>query len=164
MICFGEAPSRLGGLRTYHAATLLHFEWASFAEESGPAAPHESQLNPTFAIRIPLAQSSCHARPSCFVHRAARLHGNRKRSEHGWAHRRALDAQRTTEHYEGRGSVVRPQYTLGTVDEKELQILWPSAIPPRRESTQEQHTPKIGWKLHKYGLKHALHTLDDHFR
>ena len=28
----------------------------------------------------------------------------------------------------------------------------------------EQHTPKIGWKLHKYGLKHALHTLDDHFR
>ena len=28
----------------------------------------------------------------------------------------------------------------------------------------EQHTPKIGWKLHKYGLQHALHTLDDHFR
>ena len=28
----------------------------------------------------------------------------------------------------------------------------------------EQHTPKIGWKLHKYGLKNALHTLDDHFR
>ena len=28
----------------------------------------------------------------------------------------------------------------------------------------EQHTPKIGWKLHKYGLKHALHTLDDHFK
>ena len=28
----------------------------------------------------------------------------------------------------------------------------------------EQHTPKIGWKLHKYSLKHALHTLDDHFR
>ena len=28
----------------------------------------------------------------------------------------------------------------------------------------QQHTPKIGWKLHKYGLKHALHTLDDHFR
>ena len=28
----------------------------------------------------------------------------------------------------------------------------------------EQHTPKIGWKLRKYGLKHALHTLDDHFR
>ena len=28
----------------------------------------------------------------------------------------------------------------------------------------EQHTPKIGWKLHKYGLKHVLHTLDDHFR
>ena len=29
---------------------------------------------------------------------------------------------------------------------------------------REQHTPKIGWKLHKYRLKHALHTLDDHFR
>ena len=29
---------------------------------------------------------------------------------------------------------------------------------------REQHTPKIGWKLHKYSLKHALHTLDDHFR
>ena len=28
----------------------------------------------------------------------------------------------------------------------------------------EQNTPKIGWKLHKYGLKHALHTLEDHFR
>ena len=29
---------------------------------------------------------------------------------------------------------------------------------------REQLTPKIGWKLHKYRLKHALHTLDDHFR
>ena len=29
---------------------------------------------------------------------------------------------------------------------------------------REQHTPKIGWKLHKYRLKHALHTLDGHFR
>ena len=29
---------------------------------------------------------------------------------------------------------------------------------------REQHVPKIGWKLHKYGLKHALHTLDGHFR
>ena len=29
---------------------------------------------------------------------------------------------------------------------------------------REQHTPKKGWKLHKYRLKHALHTLDDHFR
>ena len=29
---------------------------------------------------------------------------------------------------------------------------------------REQHTPKIGWKLHKYRLKHALHTLNDHFR
>ena len=28
----------------------------------------------------------------------------------------------------------------------------------------KQHTPKIGYKLHKYGLKHALHSLDDHFR
>ena len=28
----------------------------------------------------------------------------------------------------------------------------------------EQHTPNIGWKLLKYGLKDALHTLDDHFR
>ena len=28
----------------------------------------------------------------------------------------------------------------------------------------EQHTPKIGWKLHKYGLKHALDALGDHFR
>ena len=27
----------------------------------------------------------------------------------------------------------------------------------------KQHTPKIGYKLHKYGLKHALHSLDDHF-
>ena len=28
----------------------------------------------------------------------------------------------------------------------------------------EQDVPKIGWKLHKYGLKHASHTLDGHFR
>ena len=28
----------------------------------------------------------------------------------------------------------------------------------------KQHTPKIGLKLHKYGLKHALHILDGHFR
>ena len=51
-----------------------------------------------------------------------------------------------------------------------------SAPPPRQENSiafgkstsqriyREQHTPKIGWKLHKYRLKHALHTLDDHFR
>ena len=26
----------------------------------------------------------------------------------------------------------------------------------------KQHTPKIGWKLHKYGLKRALHILDGH--
>ena len=29
---------------------------------------------------------------------------------------------------------------------------------------REQHTPKIGWKPHKHRLKHALHSLDDHFR
>ena len=29
---------------------------------------------------------------------------------------------------------------------------------------RERNTHKIGWKLHKYRLKHALHTLDDHFR
>ena len=28
----------------------------------------------------------------------------------------------------------------------------------------EQHTPKMKYKLHRYGLKHALHTLDDYFR
>ena len=27
----------------------------------------------------------------------------------------------------------------------------------------EEHTRKIGWKLHKYGLKYALHSLDIHF-
>ena len=26
------------------------------------------------------------------------------------------------------------------------------------------HPPKRGLKLHKYGLKHALHILDGHFR
>ena len=26
----------------------------------------------------------------------------------------------------------------------------------------KQHTPKIGYKLDKYGLKHALHSLDGH--
>ena len=28
----------------------------------------------------------------------------------------------------------------------------------------EQHVPKIGWKPDEYGLKHALHTLEGHFR
>ena len=28
----------------------------------------------------------------------------------------------------------------------------------------EQHTAQIGWKLHEYGLKYALHVLDGHFR
>ena len=28
----------------------------------------------------------------------------------------------------------------------------------------KEHTPKIVKKRHKYGLKHALHTLDGHFR
>ena len=28
----------------------------------------------------------------------------------------------------------------------------------------EQRTHKIGKKQHKYSLRHALHTLDDHFR
>ena len=28
----------------------------------------------------------------------------------------------------------------------------------------KQRTHKIGGKRHKYGLKHALHTLDGHFR
>ena len=52
---------------------------------------------------------------------------------------------------------------------------WPFKIVPMSNSIafgkstsqriyREQHAPKIGWKLHKYRLKHALHTLDDHFR
>ena len=28
----------------------------------------------------------------------------------------------------------------------------------------KQRTHKIGKKQHKYGLRHALHTLDDHFK
>ena len=28
----------------------------------------------------------------------------------------------------------------------------------------KQHTHKIGEKRHNYGLKHALHSLDGHFR
>ena len=28
----------------------------------------------------------------------------------------------------------------------------------------KQHTPKKGGKLHKYGLKYALHILDGNFR
>ena len=36
--------------------------------------------------------------------------------------------------------------------------------PTSQRIYPERHTPQIGWKLHKYGLKHALHTLDDHFR
>ena len=49
------------------------------------------------------------------------------------------------------------------VCDKISEILLPSASPPRRESTPS-NTPKIGYKLHKYGLKHALHILDSHFR
>ena len=28
----------------------------------------------------------------------------------------------------------------------------------------KQRAHKIGYKLHKYGLKHALHSLEGHFR
>ena len=35
---------------------------------------------------------------------------------------------------------------------------------PKKGIYTEQHVPKTGWKLHKYGLKHALHSLDGHFR
>ena len=43
-------------------------------------------------------------------------------------------------------------------------ILLPSASPPRRLSTPSNACKhKIGKKRHKYGLKHALHSLDGHF-
>ena len=46
--------------------------------------------------------------------------------------------------------------------EKEISIV------PRNTTSQriypEQQIFKIGHKLHKYRLKHALHTLDGHFR
>ena len=53
----------------------------------------------------------------------------------------------------------------GTGDEK---VVAKNSIAFGESTSQriypEQNTPKIGWKLHKYGLQHALHTLDDHFR
>ena len=35
---------------------------------------------------------------------------------------------------------------------------------PSQRIYSKQRTHKIGGKRHKYGLRHALHTLDDHFR
>ena len=55
----------------------------------------------------------------------------RKRSEQGWAHRKAGDARHTAEHYEGQDAPVRPHYTLGTVDEKQLQIHLDPPIPKK---------------------------------
>ena len=63
--------------------------------------------------------------------------GKRKRSEQGWAHRKACDAQRTAEHYEGRDALVRPHYTLGTIDEKQLQIHLDPVVRVRKGLVQE---------------------------
>ena len=57
--------------------------------------------------------------------------GKRKRSEHGWAHRKTRDARCTAEHYEGRDALVRQDYTLGTNDEKQLHIHLDPPVPEK---------------------------------
>ena len=47
-------------------------------------------------------------------------------------------------------------------------IWWENSIAFGKSTSQriysKQRAHKIGKKQHKYGLKHALHTLDGHFR
>ena len=57
--------------------------------------------------------------------------GKRKRLEQGWAHHKARDARRTAEHCEERASLVQPCYTLGTVNEKQLQIHIHPPVPEK---------------------------------
>ena len=57
--------------------------------------------------------------------------GKRKHLEQGWAHRKACDDRRTAEHYEGQDALVRPHYTLGTVDKMQLQIHLDPPVPEK---------------------------------
>ena len=48
--------------------------------------------------------------------------GKHKRSDSGWATRKARDARRQAEHYEGKQAVASPSYTLGVMDDLQLQV------------------------------------------
>ena len=48
--------------------------------------------------------------------------GKRKRSEQGWAARKARDARQQAEHYEGRKALASPSYTLGMVDDLQTRV------------------------------------------
>ena len=48
--------------------------------------------------------------------------GKRKRSASGWATRKARDARRPAEYYEGKQALESPSYTLGVLDDLQLQV------------------------------------------
>ena len=57
--------------------------------------------------------------------------GKRKRSEQGWTHRKARDARRSARYFEARDLSTRPRYTLGVVDERQLQIHLEPSVPDK---------------------------------
>ena len=57
--------------------------------------------------------------------------GKRKRSEQGWAARKARDARHQAEHYEGKQALASPSYMLGTVDDLQLQVHLAPPVPEK---------------------------------
>ena len=57
--------------------------------------------------------------------------GNRNRSEQGRTRRKARDARCTVKHYKGWAALASPHYTLGVVDEKQMQIHFDPPVPEK---------------------------------
>ena len=57
--------------------------------------------------------------------------GKRKRSEQGWVASKARDARHQAQHYEGKHALASPNYTLGTVDDLQLQVHLASPVPEK---------------------------------
>ena len=58
--------------------------------------------------------------------------GKRKQSASGWATRKARDARRQAEYFEGKQTLESPSYTLGVLDDHQLHV---HLAPP----VQEKH-------------------------
>ena len=61
--------------------------------------------------------------------------GKRKRSASGWAAHKAPDARCQAEHYEGKQALASPSYTLGTMDDLQLQVYLAPLVPEKHSAT-----------------------------
>ena len=60
--------------------------------------------------------------------------GKRKR-ESGWAIRKARDARRQAEYYAGKQALASPSYTLGVMDDLQLQVYLAPLVPEKYAAT-----------------------------